>query len=104
IGGYPCLVHLMLYHLARHRGSRDQLFDTPTAGQSIFRDHLHRYLIQLQREEELAAAMKEILSEKDYKDARIVNRLEAAGLVRRDENQKVVPLCRLYTEFFKSEL
>jgi AAA-like domain/TIR domain len=95
IGGHPYLVHLMLYHLARRPESRDQLFDAPTAGRGVFRDHLHRYLIQLQREEELAATMKGIVNGQDSKDVRVVNRLEAAGLIRRDHNQRVVPLCRL---------
>jgi len=104
VGGRPYLVHSLLYHLVRKPESRDQLFDAQTAGGGVFRDHLHRYLMQFQQEEELAGAMKSVISGQGCKDVRMASRLEAAGLVCRDENQKVVPLCGLYAEFFRKEL
>ncbi len=104
VGGHPYLVHLMLYHLARNPASREQLFHTETAARDVFRDHLHRYLIQFQRDEKLAGAMKDVVMGIGCKDLRMVERLEAAGLVRRDETEQVIPVCRLYAEFFKKEL
>ncbi len=104
LGGHPYLVHKLLYELVRNPGSEDQLFEAQTAGGGVFRDRLHSYLMQFQREEALAIAMKSIISGKGCEDGKVVDRLEAAGLIRQDENQKVVPLCQLYAEFFKKEL
>ncbi len=104
VGGHPYLVHLTLYHLTRNTVPRAELFNAKTAGSGIYRDHLHRFLIRLQAENDLAAAMKEILHGKACDDAKIEDRLKAAGLVRRDDNNKVVPFCRLYLDFFRSEL
>jgi hypothetical protein len=60
--------------------------------------------MQFQREKELAEAMKSVIAEKCCDDVKMANRLEAASLVRRDDSGKVVPLCRLYAEFFGKEL
>ena len=70
----------------------------------VFRDHLNGYLLEFQEEKEVARAMKSVISGKGCEDLTMVNRLEGAGLVRLDENQKVVPLCRLYAEYFGKEL
>jgi len=105
IGGRPYLAHLMFYHMARYPDARARLFDTQAASRGIFRDHLHSYLVQFQRDKALAEAMKRIIKGSGCEDTRLVERLEAAGLVRRDDSGiKVVPACRLYAEFFGSEL
>ena len=88
----------------REPASRDQLFDAPTAGGGLFRDNLHRYLMQFQQEQALADAMKGVVTGAGCKDVRLLERLEAGGLVCHDDAQKVIPLCRLYDEFFKKEL
>lgn len=106
VGGRPYLVHRILYEMVRNPRSADQLFDGATAAAHMFRDHLHRYRIQFQQAKDLATAMNRIISGKGYDDARLVDRLEAAGLIQRDpaQNGKPVPLCRLYAEFFGNEL
>ncbi len=103
-GGRPYLVHVIAYHLARNPGSRDQLFNAETAGGGVFREHLHRYLLQFQKEEALFKAMQRITDGQGCEDVRIAGRLEAAGLVRRNADLKVVPLGRLYADFFSKEL
>jgi hypothetical protein len=104
VGGHPYLTHLLIYHLVHNSESRAKLFDPHTAGGGIFRDHLHRYLIQFQQEEKLAEAMRSIINGESCKDIKLVDRLESAGLVRWDKDQKIIPLCRLYAEFFEKEL
>ncbi len=103
-GGHPCLVHLLIYHLTQNPGLFDNIFDGKTAGGGIFREHLYRYLMQFQREKELGEAMKRVINGRGCKDAKLANRLESAGLVRRDLNQILIPFCLLYADFFKYEL
>jgi len=104
LGGQPYLTHLLIYHLVRQDRPREQLFDARTAGGGVFREHVHRYLFQFQKEEDLADAMRSIVSGAGCGDAKLAHRIESAGLARRDASGKVVPLCRLYAEFFKNEL
>ncbi len=104
VGGHPYLVHLLLDNISRDPTSQERLFDLNQDGGKVFRDHLHRYLIQFQCEAELAAAMKSVIAGKCCKNVRLESRLEAAGLIRRNERNQVVPLCRLYAEFFGREL
>lgn len=104
IGGHPYLVHLLLYKITRNPISFDSLFDVQTAGDGVFRDHLHRYLMQFLQDKALAAAMANISSGHGCTDLRMIDRLEAAGLVRRDETHTVVPSCSLYADFFRHEL
>ncbi len=101
IGGRPYLVHLILYHIAMEPSSCDKLFDV---NNEIFRDHLNHFLIHFQKEKKLAEAMKDIISGAGCEDVKIANRLEAAGLVRWNDEQEVVPFCRLYSEYFGREL
>jgi hypothetical protein len=104
VGGRPYLVHLIFYHLVRNPNAHANLFDTTVTSRGIFRDHLHSYLVQFQRQKSLAEAMKEIIKGNGCEDAKLCHRLEAAGLVRRDNSLKPVPACRLYAEFFGAEL
>lgn len=104
VGGRPYLVHLMFYHMVRNQDSCDRLFDTQASSRGIFRDHLHSYLVNFQRKKALADAMKEIIKGNGCEDEKLVERLEAAGLVRLDDSKKTVPACRLYSEFFGSQL
>lgn len=62
VGGRPYLVHLLLYHLGRDLQALVDLFDRTTAGQGVFRDHLHRYLIHFEQDSALAEAMRQLLS------------------------------------------
>jgi hypothetical protein len=104
VGGRPYLVHLIFYHMVRNPKARASLFDTSVTSRGIFRDHLHSYLVQFQRQKPLADAMREIIKGNRCEDAKLCHRLEAAGLVRLDEALKPVPACRLYAEFFGAEL
>lgn len=103
-GGRPYLVHLLLHHLSKPNVQETQLFDAESGSGGILRDHLHRYLIYFQKDTFLAKAMKAVIKGKGCDDARLADRLEAAGLVYRDAGGKVVPLCELYRNFFSKEL
>nr|VFK53761.1 MAG: AAA-like domain-containing protein [Candidatus Kentron sp. TUN]VFK67814.1 MAG: AAA-like domain-containing protein [Candidatus Kentron sp. TUN] len=104
VGGRPYLVHLLLYHLARNPENRADLFDGVSAGHGVFRDHLHRYLIQFQQDAPLTAAMGDLLAGRQVTIIKFADRLEAAGLATCDENNRYHPACRLYEEFFGNAL
>lgn len=104
VGGHPYLVHLMFYHLVRNPVFSDRLFDAQSAGGGIFQEHLHRYLIEFQRNSAMAKGMKRIIHGRGCKDVRMVERLESSGLVQRDQNHDIISRCQLYTEFFKKHL
>lgn len=104
VGGRPYLVHTLFYHLVRNPDAYEQLFDVWLAGRKIFREHLEYYLAQFQREKSLKEMMIKVIQGKGCKDVILANRLLSAGLVRRDDQQKIVPLCSLYVDFFRKEL
>ena len=104
LGGRPYLVHLLLYHMALYPDAPARWFDARSAGGGVFREHLQRYLGQLQHEPALAAAMQGVIAEKGCADVTMAHRLEAAGLVRRDPQHDVVCACTLYRDYFKGAL
>ena len=103
-GGRPFLVHLFLYHMALNPRSLEQFFDGKSAGGGIFLDHLNHYLKQFQKEPDLQKAMKRVMAGEGCDDVRMLDRLEAAGLARRDPALKLVCHCRLYRDYFSKVL
>ena len=100
LGGRPYLVHLLFYHWVRKPSEHEKLFDAKTAGNGIFKTHLHHYLMHFDKEPEMAAQMQAIIAGKACIGLKMEARFESAGLVKRDENQQVVPICDLYATFF----
>ncbi len=103
-GGKPYLTHLLFYHWVRKPDDLEKLFDAEIAGRAVFKNHLHRYLIHFQQEPDLAEPMRKIIDGKGCKDLKTAARLEAAGLITRDDDQTVVPACDLYADFFRQAL
>jgi len=103
-GGRPFLVHLFLYHMSLNPESLEQFFDGQSAGGGIFLDHLNHYLKQFQKDRGLRGAMKKVMAGKGCDDVRMTDRLEAAGLARRDPTLKLVCHCRLYRDYFTKVL
>jgi len=100
VGGRPYLVHLLLYNMALFPDKTAQFFNADTAGGGIFTQYLNRYLKKFQKAPELAGAMKRIIAGKGCADVNMAERLESAGLVKRDDSQKEVCFCGLYAEYF----
>ncbi len=106
-GGLPFLVHLILFNLSSKLKTLKQLLNIKTAGDGVFLDHLNRFLIQFHQDKALSQAMKKIVIQKDPQNGKLVNRLEAAGLVKfaKSENEfQILPFCDLYREFFRRGL
>jgi hypothetical protein len=104
VGGVPYLVHTIFYNRVRHPESSDKIFEVKGYGGKIFREHLERFLKHFQHDDALKKAMKEIIQGKGCKDVCMSNRLRAAGLVRRDDQDNITPQCSLYADFFRKEL
>ncbi|CAN2040429.1 hypothetical protein GMMP15_1730004 [Candidatus Magnetomoraceae bacterium gMMP-15] len=106
IGGNPYLVNILFENLARNPESRDQFFNiqNASADRGIFQSHLNNRFELLQKNPKLIKEMKKIIKRQSSKDLILIDQLKAIGLVRRDENQKTIPLCKLYVEFFNNRL
>ncbi len=99
LGGRPYLTHLLFYRMAKEPRHCQLFFDGAKGGQ-IFLKHLKRYLKQFQKDTGLAQAFKNVIQEKGCQNEMMAERLEAAGLAKRDAEQNVVSGCELYSKYF----
>lgn len=105
IGGYPYLARLALYALATQPITMEELLaEAPTAS-GIYRNHLQRHLVTLQKYPELASAYKQVVSaEAPVKLSAIsAYKLESIGLVKLTKDL-VAPSCQLYRLYFRDRL
>jgi hypothetical protein len=100
LGGHPYLNHLLFHHMVRKPESIENFFHAVSAGSGIFRPHLERYQYQFEREPKLTSTMVKVIKGEGCPQLKMADRLLAAGLVKRDSQQKVVPLCSLYRDYF----
>ncbi|MDX2240661.1 MAG: AAA-like domain-containing protein [Leptolyngbyaceae cyanobacterium bins.302] len=105
VGGHPYLVRMALYQLARGELSLEQLLQTaPTEG-GLFGEHLRRHLLNLEGDEELLAAMKQVIAVDHPVSIGTSEafKLTSMGLVR-FQGSDVVPVCTLYRQYFRERL
>lgn len=105
VGGHPYLVRAALYVLARNEITLEKLLQqAPTEG-GLYGEHLRRHLLNLESDQMLLAAMKEVI-EGDQAIAIKTSeafKLTSMGLVQ-FEGSKVVPSCNLYRQYFRERL
>jgi AAA-like domain len=101
VGGHPYLVKLALESIANQGMTFDTLIQqAPTQG-GIYGAHLRGLLDRLQRQPELALAMKTVVEEKTVQLTPIqAYKLESMGLVKLSGDQ-VSPGCELYRQYFR---
>jgi hypothetical protein len=101
VGGHPYLVKLALEAIANQGMTFDTLIQqAPTQG-GIYGAHLRGLLDRLQRQPELALAMKTVVEEKTVQLTPIqAYKLESMGLVKLLGDQ-VSPGCELYRQYFR---
>lgn len=101
VDGHPYLVRKALYEMTRHQLSFAEFIETAPTQSGIYNDHLRRHLLNLQDNEKLAEAMKEVvLSNKPIRlEESEAFQLRSMGLIKRVGND-VVPLCNLYRLYF----
>lgn len=105
VGGHPFLIRVALYEIARGEISLEHLLQiAPTEG-GLYGEHLRRHLLTLEEEEELLAAMKQIVTvdQPISMSTSEAFKLTSLGLVR-FRGSEVVPTCNLYRQYFRERL
>lgn len=103
IGGHPYRVRLVLYHLAQHELTLEQLLLAAPTPAGIYSEHLRQHLQHLQNQPELAAAFRQVLNGSGALEAVELYKLESLGLVKLQAEQ-VHPSCELYRLYFQEQL
>ncbi|MDY7012028.1 MAG: AAA-like domain-containing protein, partial [Cyanobacteriota bacterium] len=105
VGGHPYLVRLALYHIARREITLPELLATAPTDTGLYGDHLRRHLWHLERNGELAAALKKsVEAEQPQKLDSIQGfKLHSLGLIDL-QGDRGTPRCHLYRQYFRSRL
>lgn len=105
VGGHPYLVRVALYEIARDRMTIERLQQVAPTEEGPYSDHLRRHLLNLEDDEALLAAIKQVVASDEPIDigAAEAFKLRSMGLVSFQGN-KVLPLCNLYSQYFRDRL
>lgn len=105
VGGHPFLVRAALYQIARGELSLEQLLQiAPTEG-GLYGEHLRRHLLNLEGDEKLLAAMKQVIAVDQPVSINTSEafKLTSLGLVL-FRGSEVAPSCNLYRQYFRERL
>lgn len=105
VGGHPYLIRAALYQIARSEVSLEHLLqDAPTEG-GLYGEHLRRHLLNLEGDEKLLAAMKQVIA---VNQPVAINTSEAFKLTSMGlvlfKGSEVLPSCNLYRQYFRERL
>lgn len=105
VDGHPYLLRKALYEIARGSLSLEQFLQMAPTEEGIYGDHLRRHLFNLTADDNLEAAMKQVIASSDpvRLEANLAFKLRSLGLVKLRGND-VIPLCNLYRLYFKDRL
>lgn len=105
VGGHPYLVRVALYQIARDRMTLNELAQVAPTEAGPYNDHLRRHLLNLQADEQLLAALQQVVTADHPVDVGTTAafKLRSMGLVKFQGN-KVMPLCNLYRQYFSDRL
>jgi hypothetical protein len=105
VGGYPYLIRLALYYLATSSTNLEQLLEKAPTEEGIYSDHLRGLLTTLCQDTDLAKAYKTVVTASNWVelDPMKTYLLWSMGLIRKQDN-KVMPSCHLYHEYFRRVL
>jgi hypothetical protein len=105
VGGHPYLLRAALHQLARGRTTLLNLLDEAPTEAGLFNDHLRRHLLNLEADENLLGAFRQVIS--THQPVQIGSteafKLSSMGLVKYQGNE-VLPLCDLYRQYFQKRL
>ncbi|MFN6438148.1 MAG: AAA-like domain-containing protein [Nostoc sp. DedSLP01] len=102
VGGHPALIRIALYHICCETINLQDLIKEAIANGGIYRDHLWKHWIKLQKKPNLARAYADIAINKEniVLDPVAVSQLESLGLIK-FEGERIVPRCQLYQAYFQ---
>ncbi|MGB3509555.1 MAG: AAA-like domain-containing protein [Microcoleaceae cyanobacterium] len=102
LGGHPYLVRLALYEIAGGRINLERLLEQAPTDEGFYYNHLHRHLLNLQKDENLQIAITKVVNAETPVEIGTIEafKLRSMGLVKFRGNA-VVPLCSLYREYFR---
>jgi AAA-like domain/TIR domain len=103
LGGHPYLLRRALYLIATRRMTGSELLTHTDLDGGPFGDHLRHLLFLLHPRQELVSGLCDILQRGACGDATVLHQLRSAGLVRQ-EGERIVPRCELYTRYFRKHL
>ena len=102
LGGHPYLVRLALYEIASRKMTLERLLELASTDEGPYYNHLHRHLLNLQKDENLQTAITKVVNAETPVEVGTIEgfKLRSMGLVKFRGNA-VVPLCGLYREYFR---
>ncbi len=102
IGGYPYLVRMALYRLARQEFTLKELLRMAATDVGIYKAHLNSCWAGLQKYPELQVALGEVVNaDNSVKLEQLVKfKLLGTGLVKED-TCGIIPSCQLYQDYFR---
>lgn len=108
VGGHPFLLQMAIYRISIQELTLTELLQSATSEDSIFQEHLRRYLKLLQQDEALWDAMKAVVhsDRPTLLHPTISPRLLGMGLVRAVNNEAnlFTVRCGLYRQYFRDRL
>ncbi|MBD2207879.1 AAA-like domain-containing protein [Calothrix sp. FACHB-1219] len=106
VGGHPYLVRLALYHLQQQDITLEQLLQTAPTEAGIYSDHLRSHLCNLEPHANLATAFNQVVNSSlpIELDSESAFKLHSMGLVVYSHENKVIPSCDLYRQYFQNRL
>lgn len=105
VGGHPYLMRLAFDNLSQYNLSQEQLLKEASTQGGIYGFHLRHHWDNLQKQPELAKAMKTVVSSTKgvQLEPILAYKLESMGLVVLEGDQ-VKPSCELYRRYFNDNL
>jgi AAA-like domain/Trypsin-like peptidase domain len=105
VGGHPYLVREALYRIARGEMTLKELLQIAPTEEGFYCEHLRRHLINLEENQELLEAMKQVVATNTPIgiDTRRSFKLRSMGLIKMKGND-AVPWCELYRQYFRDRL
>lgn len=104
IGGYPYLIRVALYRLARQEMTLDQLLETAATDEGVYRRYLQSHWATLQDYSTLKDAFKQVvIADNPLKLEQLPEfHLLSMGLVKAT-TKGVIPSCQLYRDYFREK-
>lgn len=106
VGGHPALVRIALYYLRTQGMNLQELIQEALADGGIYRYHLWRHWLTLQKDPSLIKILTAILSDRNqsvYLNAIQAYKLESLGLICYDGEQSRLR-CELYYSYFQKQI